>query len=121
MEKKVTKKFYLLSLVNVLAIIVMTGGALTDTLALFAVLVVLVLNHTTLLKMVSELSKSMTSEGESSKQSLKKILFLMFIKMTLLGGVVLMTYFYNKELTPKVLLLMIFQLIIQVVSIKNNY
>ncbi len=121
MEKKVTKKFYLISLLNVVAILFMTGGALMDSLALLGVLVVLVLNHTTLLKMVNELAKSMTSEGDNAKQALKKVLLLMMLKMTLLAAVVVMIYFYNKDLTPKVLLLMIFQLIIQVVSIKNNY
>ena len=121
MEKKVTKTFYLLSLINVGVILIMTGGALLDTLALIGVLVVLVFNHTTLLKMVSELSKSMTAEGDDAKRSLKKVLFLMALKMMLLAGVVVIIYFYNKDLTPKALLLMIFQLIIQVVSIKNNY
>ena len=121
MEKKVTKKFYLLSLINVVSAIVLGQGVWLDVLALLGVLIVLVLNHHTLLKMVSELSKSMTAEGNDAKRALKRTLFFMMLKMLLLAGVVMIIYFYNKDLTPKVLLLMIFQLIIQVVSIKNNY
>ena len=121
MEKKVTKKFYLLSLINVVSATVLGQGVWLDVLALLGVLIVLVLNHHTLLKMVSELSKSMTAEGNDAKRALKRTLFFMMLKMLLLAGVVMIIYFYNKDLTPKVLLLMIFQLIIQVVSIKNNY
>lgn len=121
MEKKVTKKFYLLSLLSVVAILIMTGGHLKDSLALIGVLIVLVFNHTTLLNMVAELSNSMRAEGDDAKRALRKVLFLMALKMTLLAGVVAMIYLYDKSLTPKALLLMIFQLIIQVVSIKNNY
>lgn len=119
MEKKVTKKFFLLSSLSAVLAVVLAKANLQDSLALLAVLVVLILNHATLLKMVAEVSKSM--RGEEGKPSATKILLLMFLKLTLLASVVVVIYFYNKELTPKVLLLMIFQLIIQVVSIKNNY
>ena len=121
MEKKVTKKFYLLSLLSVGVILIMTQGNLKDTLALCGVLVVLMFNHTTLLNMVVEVSKSMTAEGDAAKQSLVKVMCLMALKLTLMVGVALLIYFYDKSLTMKALLLMIFQLIIQVVSIKNNY
>lgn len=99
----------------------MTGRDVKDTLALLAVLVVLVLNHMTLLKIVSGISGAMTEEGGNAKRILYKTLFLMFFKMVLLIAVVAAIYFYKADLTPKVLFLMIFQLIIQVVSIKNNY
>ena len=92
-----------------------------DTLALSAVLVVLILNHITLLKIVTEISASMTQEGVNAKRALYKTLFLLFFKMVLLASMVAAIYFYKEDLTAKVLFLMIFQLIIQVVSIKNNY
>jgi hypothetical protein len=121
MEKKVTKKFYLLSLINVITSLLLAKGIWLDALALIMVLAILVMNHTTLLKMVNEVSRSMTSNDGDSSRSVTKIFLLMGLKMTLLAIAVLIIYFYNKDLTPKVLLLMIFQLIIQVVSIKNNY
>ena len=121
MEKKVTKKFYLLSLINVVAILIMTGAHLQDSFALLGVLIVLIFNHTTLLNMVSNLTKTMTLTGDDAKQAMRKVLFFLVLKMTLLVSVMVMIYFYDKSLTPKALLLMIFQLIIQVVSIKNNY
>lgn len=121
MEKKISPKFFLLSSVNILAILIMTWGDWMDSLALFGALVVLVLNHATLVKMVNELTLSMTSEGADAKRAMKKGLFFMVFKMILLFALVIAVYFYNKDLTAKVMLLMIFQLIIQVVSIKNNY
>ncbi len=121
MEKKITPKFFLVSLINVIPIIIMTGGDVKDSLALFAVLIVLMLNHITLLKIVSGIATSMTDEGANAKRALSKTLFLLFFKMLLLVAVVAAIYFYKVELTAKVLFLMIFQLIIQVVSIKNKY
>lgn len=121
MEKKVTSKFILLSLVNVASILIMTWGKWLDSLALFGALVVLVLNHVTLVKMVNELTLSMTLEGSDAKQAMKKGLFFMVLKMVTFLGLGMAIYFYNKDLTLKVMILMIFQLIIQVVSIKNNY
>ncbi len=121
MEKKVTKKFYQLSSLNLITALVLGWGALNDTLALIGALLLLVANHTLLVKIIAELAQSMTGSSEASKNSLKKILFLMFCKMMLLGSILILIYFYNSALVPKVMLLMIFQLIIQVVSIKNNY
>lgn len=121
MEKKVSPKFFLISAFNIIPIIIMTGGDVKDTLALVAVLIILMLNHITLLKIVSGVSTSMTDEGANAKRALYKTLFLLFFKTVLLIAIVAAIYFYKSELTAKVLLLMIFQLIIQVVSIKNNY
>jgi hypothetical protein len=121
MEKKITKKFFLISALNIIPAIIMTGGDVKDTLALIAVLLVLVLNHITLLKIVSGIAVSMTGDGVNARHALYKTLFLMFFKMVLMVAVVASIYFYKPDLTPKVLFLMIFQLIIQIVSIKNNY
>ncbi len=121
MEKKITPKFFLVSSFNIIPIIIMTGGHLMDTLALVAVLIVLMLNHITLLKIVTGISSSMSDDVANARRTLYKTLFLLFFKMLLLIGIVAAIYFYKVELTAKVLLLMIFQLIIQVVSIKNNY
>lgn len=121
MEKKVTSKFFLLSLVNVASLLIMTWGNWPDSLALLGALIVLVLNHVSLIKMVNQLTLSMTLEGADAKRAMKKGLFFMVIKMLTFLGLGMAIYFYNKDLTLKVMVLMIFQLIIQVVSIKNNY
>lgn len=121
MEKKITKKFLMFSSLNVISAIVLAGGDPKDSLALIAVLIVLILNHATLLRLISEAMRSMTLNGDDAKRALRKTFFLMFAKMMLLAIIVASIYFYKQELTLKVLILMIFQLIIQVVSIKNNY
>lgn len=119
MEKKVTKKFYLLSCINVISVIILGWGNPMDIAVMMVILIVLIANHTILVKLIGTLASSMTDENAGSP--LKRILGLMFIKMTLLGGALVLAYLYNQDMVPKVMLLMIFQLIIQVVSIKNNY
>jgi hypothetical protein len=121
MEKKVTKKFYSLSALNLITALVLGWGVVMDTLVLVAILIALVMNHTILVKIISELAASLTSENANAKHSLKRVLGLMFAKMMLLGTILVLAYFYNQAMVPKVMVLMIFQLIIQVVSIKNNY
>lgn len=102
-------------------IVWLANGFNLDTLVLFMVLVVLVLNHTTLVKMIGAVSQSMILSNIEAKRALRKALFLICFKMTLLAVIVCGIYFYNINLISKVMILMIFQLIIQVVSIKNNY
>lgn len=121
MEKKVTKKFYGLSALNLVTIVLLSNFVLKDALILSAVLAILVLNHGFLVKMVNELSLSLNPESEGAKGALKRTFWWMTLKMTLLVIAVALVYFFNKDLIAKALLLMIFQLIIQVVSIKNNY
>jgi len=121
MEKKVTKKFYSLSALNLITALALGWGVVMDTLVLVAILIALVMNHTILVKIISELAASLTSENANAKHSLKRVLGLMFAKMMLLGTILVLAYFYNQAMVPKVMVLMIFQLIIQVVSIKNNY
>lgn len=121
MEKKVTKKFYSLSALNLITAIALGWGVVMDTLVLVAILIALVMNHTILVKIIAELAASLTSENANAKHSLKRVLGLMFAKMMLLGTILVLAYFYNQAMVPKVMVLMIFQLIIQVVSIKNNY
>ena len=121
MEKKVTKKFYSLSAFNLITALILGWGQVMDTLVLMVILVALVMNHTILVKIIGELASSMTSEGDAAKHSLKRVLLLMFGKMMLLVTILALAYLYNQSLVPKVMILMIFQLIIQVVSIKNKY
>lgn len=120
MEKKVTKKFYLLTAFNIIPAIILGWGNLYDTLVMIGVLIALALNHHILVKIISDLAKSMSGEPQQDSP-LVRILGLLFVKMMLLGAVLVLAYYYNPALVPKVMLLMIFQLIIQVVSIKNNY
>lgn len=119
MEKKVTKKFYLLSCINVISAVILGWGNPMDIAVMIAILIALVANHTVLVKLIGTLVTSMSEEKTGSP--LKRIFGLMAIKMTLLGGSLVLAYLYNQDIVPKVMLLMIFQLIIQVVSIKNNY
>jgi hypothetical protein len=98
------------------------GNGLTlDSLALIGSLIILVLNHTTMVKMIFAATQSMILSSSDAKRSLRKALLLILLKITLLAIIVFGVYFYNVNLIPKLLILMIFQLIIQVVSIKNNY
>lgn len=120
MEKKIDKRFYLLSAINLIPAAILGDGFTMNTLVLAISLGVLVVNHTVLVKMVSTLTTSLSGSSGAS-HSIKRLLFLMVLKFTLLGASIGIVYFYNKDLIPKLMLLMIFQLIIQVVSIKNNY
>jgi len=120
MEKKVTKKFYYISAVNLVTVVLLGQGHLMDTLVLFVILAALILNHTFLVKVIRELSISMQG-GDDAQQSTKRLMGYMLLKFVILGGILGLAYFYNQALVAKVMILMIFQLIIQVVSIKNNY
>ncbi len=115
MEKKVTPKFFYLSAFNIIPAIILGGGLNGDSLALICALCVFVLNHLLLVKLVGTLTSRSANAGPA------KILMLFFAKMTLMGAVIGGIYFYNQDLVVKVMVLMIFQLIIQVLSIKNNY
>ena len=121
MEKKVTKKFYLLSLLNLVTVAILGQGNLGDTGVLALVLLGLTLNHTFLVRMISVLATSMNSENNAKGNGLPKVLGLLFVKMLILVAILVLVYFYKAGLVLKVIILMIFQLIIQVVSIKNNY
>jgi hypothetical protein len=121
MEKKITKKFYYLSALNLIPALVLGQGHVLDTLVLAGVLMGLILNHSLLVRMVSQLSVTLSAGGDDAKRAQKKTLVFMLAKMLLIGALLILVYFYNQNLIPKVLILVIFQLIIQVVSIKNNY
>ncbi len=122
MEKKeIDKRFYLLSAVNLIPAIILGGGLTLDSLALAGALVVLVLNHTVLVTIVNSATSTASENGRSASSQMGRILGLMLLKFCLLFGVVAMIYFYKKELITKLFLIIFFQLIIQVVSIKNNY
>jgi len=121
MEKKVTKKFYLLSLLNLITVALLGQGHLADTGVLAVILLALMVNHTLLVRIIAVLAASLSGTNDAAKKGLPKVLGLMFLKMLTLGGILVLVYFYKPALVLKVIILMIFQLIIQVVSIKNNY
>jgi hypothetical protein len=121
MEKKVTKKFYLLSLLNLVTVGILGQGHLIDTGVLAVILMALMVNHTVLVRLIAVLATSLSGTNDAAKKSLPKVLGLMFLKMMILGAILVLVYFYKPGLVLKVIILMIFQLIIQVVSIKNNY
>ncbi len=118
MEKKINKKFYLLSSLNLIPVLILGKGLTLDSLALFGALVVLVLNHTLLVKIVQSMT---TAASGGAEQGVGKVLGLMALKFLMLFSIVALIYFYNKDLVIKLFLIIFFQLIIQVLSIKNNY
>lgn len=120
-EKKIDKKFYLLSAINIIPAVILGGGLTQESLMLIGALIVLVINHTVLVKIVQSVTMASKSEGGDSSRHLSRILILMFLKFALLFGVVALIFLYKKELLTKLFLIIFFQLIIQVVSIKNNY
>lgn len=121
MEKKeIDKKFYLLSAINLIPCVILGGGLTIDSLILVGSLLILVLNHTVLVNIVKSVAIASGDGRDASKQS-GRILLLMFLKFLLLFGLIGIIYFYKKELITKLFLIIFFQLIIQVVSIKNNY
>lgn len=117
-KKDIDKKFYLLSAVNIIPAVILGGGLTLDSLALIGALVVLVINHTILVKIVKSVTQ--TASG-GAPQSVGRILILLGLKFTLLFSIIALIYFYNKALVTKLFLIIFFQLIIQVISIKNNY
>jgi hypothetical protein len=119
MEKKVNKSFYLLSSLNTIPALILGGGLTLDSLVLIAIIVALVLNHQMLVRAVSQLTRSVADEGSSSK-ALQGLLLAMLFKMLLLGSVVGLIVFYDKNLVARAMGIIIFQLIIQVVSITTN-
>ena len=123
MEKKeIDKKFYILSAINLIPVFILGGGVTIDSGVLAVALLVLVMNHTILVKIVKSvtMSASGNGDGDASRQMVR-ILVLMFIKFALLFGLIGTIYLYKKELITKLFLIIFFQLIIQILSIKNNY
>lgn len=121
MEKKeIDKRFYLLSALNIIPAVILGGGLTMDSLVLIGSLIVLVLNHTVLVNIVKSVVAS-SQEGGDASRHLSRILVLMLLKFMLLFGLIGIIYFYKKALITKLFLIIFFQLIIQVVSIKNNY
>lgn len=122
MEKKeIDKKFILLSLVNVVPAIIFGKGLTLDSLYFIAAIVVLIINHSILVKLVKSVTLSANEEYNTPEKQWYRILGLMMLKFCLLFGMVGLFYFFKKELIIKLFLLIFFQLIIQIVSIKNNY
>lgn len=123
-EKKITpdidKKFYLVSAVNIIPCSILGGGLTVDTAVLIGALIVLVANHTILVKIVKSVTQ-VAAGSDNAPPSLGRILILLGLKFALLFSLVALIYFYKKELVTKLFMIVFFQLIIQVVSIKNNY
>jgi hypothetical protein len=120
-EKKIDKRFYLLSSINILPCFILGDGFSLDSLALIGALGVLILNHTLLVKIVHSVTESANAENGYAQRVLGRILILMGLKVVLLFSLVALIYFYKKTLVAKLFLIIFFQLIIQVLSIKNNY
>jgi hypothetical protein len=119
MEKKKVIQYLLFSCINIIPALIMGGGLTMDSLLLLGVLLVLIVNHFTLVRMVSTLNQSMSGKAGASNP-LTTIFGMFFLKFAVIGAAIAAVYYLNKNLIPKVLLMMIFQLIIQVLSIKNS-
>lgn len=121
MEKKeINIKFYLLSSINLVPVLIFGDGLTMNSLFLAGALLVLVVNHTILVKIVKSVTRAASGEDAAQRQVVR-ILSLMLLKFCLLFGLVGLFYFYKKKLITKLFAIIFFQLIIQVLSIKNNY
>jgi hypothetical protein len=121
MEKKIDKKFYILSAVNIIPALVLGGGLTWDSLILVGALVALVINHSLLVKIVQTVTTVVSDQNNAQQSSVSRILMLLGLKFLVLFGLIALIYLYKKELITKLFMIIFFQLIIQVVSIKNNY
>lgn len=119
MEKKITKKFYLLSAINLIPALILGGGFTMDSLVLIGILIALVINHHMLVRAVTRLTMSAAGESDS-RGALRSALLALLLKTIVLASVVGVIFFYDKSLIPKAVGIIIFQLIIQIVSITNN-
>lgn len=121
MEKKeIDKRFYLTSLLNLIPAFIFGGGLTLDTASLMGAVIILMINHTILVKLVKSLTQGAVQDGDTGRQA-SKIIILMLLKFTLLFGMVAFFYFYKRHLITKLFFIIVLQLIIQVFSIKNNY
>ena len=122
MEKKeIDKKFILLSLVNLIPAAIFGGGLTIETLYFALALVVLIINHSILVRLVRSVTLSATDGYSGAEKQWYRILILMVLKFALLFGLVGSFYYFKRELIIKLFFLIFLQLIIQIVSIKNNY
>jgi hypothetical protein len=122
MEKKeIDKKFILLSLVNLIPAAIFGGGLTIETLYFALALVVLIINHSILVRLVRSVTLSATDGYSGAEKQWYRILLLMVLKFALLFGLVGSFYYFKRELIIKLFFLIFLQLIIQIVSIKNNY
>jgi hypothetical protein len=121
MEKKIRKKFLQRTLISVLLCGIFSQGSYLHFFILLGVLVLIVLNQVLLVKMITQLTSpdGMVRSESQTKSTNSKLMIQLFIKLTLL--VVIMGAIYNLDQTMviKALGLIIFQLIIFVLSIKN--
>jgi hypothetical protein len=122
MEKKeIDKKFFLLSSVNIIPAAIFGGGLTLETLYFIIALIILVINHGILVKLVKSVTVSASEGHGGAEKQWYRILLLMFLKFCLLFGLIGTFYYFKKELIIKLFFLIFLQLIIQIVSIKNNY
>lgn len=122
MEKKeIDKKFFLLSSVNIIPAAIFGGGLTLETLYFIIALIILVINHGILVKLVKSVTVSASEGYGGAEKQWYRILLLMFLKFCLLFGLIGTFYYFKKELIIKLFFLIFLQLIIQIVSIKNNY
>lgn len=119
-KRRIDKKYYLLSAINLVTVFFLGEGQIENTLYFLGALLILVFNHTILVRLVHSVTMT-AKEGSETKGQWAKILFLLISKMGLLFGLLTVFYFFKKEMIIKLFILIFLQLIIQVISIKNNY
>jgi hypothetical protein len=121
MEKKIRKKFLQRTIISVVLCALFSQGSYLHFFILLGVLVLIVLNQVLLVKIITQLTApdGMVRSESQTKSTNSKLMIQLFIKLTLL--VVIMGAIYNLDQTMviKALGLIIFQLIIFVLSIKN--
>jgi len=117
MEKIKANLFASLSCLNLLLTLYLGQGKIKTTMVLGFCWVALVLNHFFLVSIVKNLSQSAQGGKPSSPGKLLGLFVAKFMMLFMIVGVI---FVYDQTLIPKLFLIIFFQLIIQVVSIKNN-
>jgi hypothetical protein len=96
MEKKIDKKFYILSAVNIIPALVLGGGLTWDSLILVGALVALVINHSLLVKIVQTVTTVVSDQNNAQQSSVSRILMLLGLKFLVLFGLIALIYLYKK-------------------------
>jgi hypothetical protein len=116
------KKYQLVIWALPLILAASLGGSWINSLILLGISIMVTLNQWLLMRVVVQTTKFVSQDhpaGDNKKQA-NRLIFQSIIKLTLLATMIAVLYVLKQELIVKALILIIFQLIIFVVSIKNN-
>jgi hypothetical protein len=121
MDQKIKTLFLKRSIISVLVCGVLSQGDIKNFFVLTGVLVLVVINQVLLVKMIKGLTgnDSQVKSESATKSSNSKLTAQLFIKLTLFVVIMAAIYSLDQTMVIKALGIIIFQLIIFVLSIKN--